>query len=139
MRSKYGTYWQYHTSADNMDFISPSGLGGGFLALKESIKVIENNITPLVNITCEPQLGRRGLYPTISTGVAPTNSQLLLDILNYCDGTLSLLDIAELLGKSFSEIHNCSMTLLERGLLVPLQDQDAIICKSSNQTLRIFR
>ncbi|MBH10766.1 MAG: aminopeptidase [Candidatus Marinimicrobia bacterium] len=104
MRSKYGEYPEYHTSEDNLNFISPKGLLGGFNALKKSIQLIENNTMPKIQTICEPQLGKRGLYPTISTKQSNQKVRVMMNMLSYCDGENSLLDIANIIGVPMWEI-----------------------------------
>ena len=60
-------YPEYHTSLDDLTLISPSGLYGGYENLKKAIELIEKNNYYKVSILCEPQLGKRNLYPTLST------------------------------------------------------------------------
>ncbi len=94
MRSKYGTYPEYHTSLDDLDFISPEGLGGAYEVLQKSIECIEANETLQTTVLCEPQLGKRGLYPTISTKKSGEMVRDMMNLIAYADGTLSLLEIA---------------------------------------------
>ena len=69
MRSVWGSFPEYHTSADNLDFIKPLSLAGSLLACAAIFDVLENNCYYRnENPYCEPQLGRRGLYR--STGGA---------------------------------------------------------------------
>lgn len=65
-RTKYGEYPEYHTSADNMDFISASGLQGAYEIMVQWICCIEQNKKYTIAVLGEPQLGKRGLYPTVS-------------------------------------------------------------------------
>lgn len=67
MRSKYGTYPEYHTSLDNLGFVTDEGLNQSLELYKNVIGIIEKNATYKTTCLCEPQLGKRGLYPTIST------------------------------------------------------------------------
>lgn len=98
MRSKYGTYPEYHTSADNLDFISPRGLAGCFEALQQCLSLIEANHRYRAVWPCEPQLGRRGLYPTLSTAGSSKSVQTTKNILAYADGQHDLIALAERIG-----------------------------------------
>lgn len=98
MRSKYGTYPEYHTSLDNLDLISPQGLGGAYGALQRCISVIEANGTYRTTCLGEPQLGRRGLYPTLSQRGSGLEVQTLMNILAYADGQRDLISLAEQIG-----------------------------------------
>jgi len=96
LRTKYGMYPEYHTSLDNLEeVVTPIGLNGGYLALKKSLEIIEKNKIYKTNILCEPQLSKRALYPSISIKNKNLETRRLLDIISYCDGKHSLLDIAE--------------------------------------------
>lgn len=97
MRSKYGMYPEYHTSLDDLvNVVTPAGLEGGFQALRRAIEGIERNCYPKVSVLGEPQLGKRGLYPTLSTKETGQQVQVMMDFLTWSDGSRSLLDIAEL-------------------------------------------
>lgn len=65
-RTKYGEYPEYHTSLDNFNLVSLKGIKGGFKVAKTSIEILLKNIYPKCKIICEPQMGKRGLYPTLS-------------------------------------------------------------------------
>jgi aminopeptidase-like protein len=105
MRSRYGDYPEYHTSDDNLDVISPEGLGGGFNALKHCLLSLEANETLVSTICGEPQLGRRGLIPTYGGGTdLPKMRMLLQNTMAYCDGQTDLLQIADILGEPLWEL-----------------------------------
>jgi aminopeptidase-like protein len=96
LRTKYGMYPEYHTSLDNLDeVVTPKGLNGGYLVLKKTLELIEKNKIYKTNILCEPQLSKKGLYPSVSIKNKNLETRRLLDIISYCDGEHSLLDIAE--------------------------------------------
>ena len=96
MRSKYGEYKEYHTSLDNLDFISEDGLLGGFEIHRKAIFLLENNFTYKVYLPCEPQLGKRGLYPKISSKNTNAIVKNMMNFIAYADGTKDLIEIATL-------------------------------------------
>lgn len=115
MRTPYGQYPEYHTSADNLDFVKPEALGDSFSKLWAALNILENNQTYLnLSPKCEPQLGKRGLYSAIGT-----HELALLWVLNLSDGSNSLLDIAERSGMAFMIIQSAAKLLLAHGLLAP--------------------
>ena len=98
MRSKFGEYPEYHTSLDNLiNVVTPSGLEGGYLALKFALELIERNEKLKVTVLCEPQLGKRGLYPTLSTKKSGDEVRMMMNFISYCDGSKTLLEIAEII------------------------------------------
>ncbi len=118
-RTPYGRYPEYHTSADNLDFISPEALEGSlhtYLAVMDALE--GNRRYRNLNPKCEPQLGRRGLYRTIGGDESGRARELaLLWVLNLSDGEHDLLAIAERSGMSFAAIRQAADALLEVGLL----------------------
>jgi|SRR5208283_939260 len=98
MRSKYGTYPEYHTSLDDLSLISPQGLAGAFSALQRCIALIEANATYRTTCLGEPQLGRRGLYPTLSKRGSGLEAKALMNILAYADGERDLISLADCIG-----------------------------------------
>jgi aminopeptidase-like protein len=118
-RTPYGRYPEYHTSADNLDFIRPEALEGSLRTYLAVMDVLEGNRRYRnLNPKCEPQLGRRGLYRTIGGDESGRARELaLLWVLNLSDGEHELLDIAERSGMSFAAIREAADALLEVGLL----------------------
>jgi aminopeptidase-like protein len=104
MRSKYGTFPEYHTSDDDLNLVTPPGLAGALALYMECVKILEYNHVYINKEMCEPNLGRRGLYPLTSTLEDKTLPRSLIDFMIYCDGNRNILDIAEILGKSIDEI-----------------------------------
>ena len=97
-RSKYHVFPEYHTSADNLDFISTGGLQGSFDVMKKVINALEYNRNFKVTTLGEPQLGRRGLVPTMSDKTTYQQTLALKDLIAYADGTNDLIDISNLIG-----------------------------------------
>lgn len=121
MRSKYGEYPEYHTSLDDLSLVTPSGLLGGYQALQQAVAVIENNVFPKVKVFGEPQLGKRGLYPTLSTKDSTTRLRAMMDLISYSDGEHSLLQIAELVGQPVLELRKILDLLIDKGLVECLE------------------
>lgn len=117
MRSKYGEYPEYHTSLDNLSLISPSGLEGSLLALQNAIMSIELNCTPRATTLGEPQLSRRGLYPTISSKQSVGNVANMMHLLTLSDGQYDLLEISEMIGIPILHLHDIAELLASEGLL----------------------
>ena len=82
-RSKYGTFPEYHTDADNLEFVTPQGLQGSYDVMKSVIDAFETCLRPRATTKCEPQLGQRGLYPTISQKGSYDSVKLRTNILAY--------------------------------------------------------
>jgi aminopeptidase-like protein len=119
MRTPHGRYPEYHTSADNLDFVRPEYLADSFSLFLSILNVLENNRRYLnQNPQCEPQLGRRGLYQTIGGENDKKFRELaLLWVLNLSDGSNTLLDISERSGIQFSRLREVTDILLSHSLL----------------------
>jgi aminopeptidase-like protein len=119
MRTPHGCFPEYHTSADNLDFVQPSYLTDSFTKCLLVMQVLENNRIYLnQNPKCEPQLGRRGLYRMIAGQTEGNVNELaILWVLNLSDGCHTLLDIADRSGLAFASIKTAADMLLEHGLL----------------------
>ena len=118
MRSKYGVYPEYHTSLDDLDFVTPAGLQGGFDAVCEILTVLENDDVYRVTTLGEPRLGKHGLYHSIGGQEFSDRTRLISDIVAYADGETSLLDMAELFGCPVVEMLEPVAELVSKGLLV---------------------
>ena len=119
MRTPHGEFPEYHTSADNLEFLDASALEDSFAKCRVVFEILENNAKYVNrNPKCEPQLGRRGLYNQIGGQTDGKLKELaILWVLNFSDGQHSLLDIAERSNLSFDLLHDAAQTLLEHGLL----------------------
>jgi aminopeptidase-like protein len=119
MRTPHGEYPEYHSSADNLDFVKADSLAQSFSRCLEAFEVLEHNRTYLnQNPKCEPQLGRRGLYRAVAGQQEKQSKELsLLWVLNASDGRHKLLDIAERADLPFRRIQAAAEALVEVGLL----------------------
>jgi len=120
MRTPHGQYPEYHTSADNLDFVSPVNLAESFSIYWSVVNVLEGNKKYVNrNPKCEPQLGKRGLYQKMG-GQKDTEAKELamLWILNLSDGKHSLLDISDASGLKFDSIRNVADLLVMHDLLI---------------------
>jgi aminopeptidase-like protein len=119
MRTPFAKFPEYHTSADNLDFVRAEYLADSFAKCLAIIEILENNKTYInLNPMCEPQLGKRGLYRSIGgDSTENVNELALLWVLNQSDGHNSLLDIAEKSGMNFPAILKAANKLREHNLL----------------------
>jgi len=125
MRSVWGTFPEYHTSADNLDFIRPLQLAGSLRVCAAVLDVLENNRRYRnLNPYCEPQLGRRNLYRSTGGETIGAEINARLWVLNLSDGEHCLLDIAERSGLPFSAISEAAELLCESGLLALVAEDD---------------
>jgi aminopeptidase-like protein len=119
MRTPWGTYPEYHTSADDLDFILPDRLADSLDTCRSVVDVLEGNRRYLNSSPLgEPQLGRRGLYDSIGGRVSPKDGLLaVLWVLNQSDGEHDLLAIADRAELRFEVIRRAADLLMEHGLL----------------------
>jgi aminopeptidase-like protein len=116
-RSKFGAYPEYHTSLDDLNFVTAAGLQGAFEIYTKCIKALEASERFQATILCEAQLGKRGLYPTIGTKNSALATRVVSNLLAFSDGNYDLQDIAEKLGMTTSELRPTVARLLEEKLL----------------------
>lgn len=118
MRSKYGTYPEYHTSLDDLSLITPAGLAGSLEAYQECVEVLEANPRYRATILGEPHLSSRNLYPDLSIkGNIGGATSLLLNCLTYADGEHDLAEIAAVTGEPISAIRETFALLADHGLV----------------------
>lgn len=119
MRTPHGEYPEYHTSADNLEFVNEENLAGSLKTYLNILNVLEKNNKYInLNPKCEPQLGKRGLYQHIGGHSDSKNLQLaILWVLNLSDGHHSLVDISERSGLKFGLIADAAKILVSENLL----------------------
>ncbi|HOA19580.1 MAG TPA: DUF4910 domain-containing protein [Sedimentibacter sp.] len=120
-RSKYGEYPQYHTSADNMNFISPEGLAGSFDVYVKCIEALENNYYYKTNFLCEPHLGKRGLYPATSRKGSVEKVRTMMDFMAYADGEKDLIEISDIIDVPLYEILPIVEELMNKEVVIRVQ------------------
>ena len=117
-RSKYHEYPEYHTSADDFNFIKAEYMEESINVYKRCVDVLEGNYIYKNRMLCEPQLGKRDLYPSISiksNGRHP--AQTRTDILAYCNGKNSIFDVANIIGIELKTVIR-EISLLKRNNII---------------------
>ena len=117
-RSKYGTYPEYHTNLDNLEFISEESLEESLEVLSLMIEKIESKRLPRSTILCEPQMGVRNLYPQLSTNSSYNSKvKLMMDVLSFSDGAHSLEDISKKIGVDIQDVTKVVEFLSDQNLI----------------------
>jgi len=120
MRSRYGTYPEYHTSLDDKSFISFEALQESVLLYLRALRAFECNERLVTTVRCgEPMLGRRGLYPSLGSSKQTEEAvSRMMYLLNFCDGENDLCAVAEKAGCSILDLASHASILKKEGLLV---------------------
>jgi aminopeptidase-like protein len=120
MRGVHGTFPEYHTSADNLDFVKPEALDQSYALIESILDLLDQNRTyERVDGRGEPQLGRRGLYRAIA-GQREAGGATQMDLLwflNLADGRHSLLDMAIRADVPFARLETAARLALEASLV----------------------
>ncbi|HUQ47283.1 MAG TPA: DUF4910 domain-containing protein [Gemmatimonadaceae bacterium] len=134
MRTRYNSYPEYHTSLDDLTLVTPSGLDGAYSLYVKTVRAIEaaedlpvarrrppaaSGGLPVYRATvlCEPQLGKRGLYPDLSTRGSGLEARTMTNLLAYADGTRDLAEIAEVIRSDVAAVSETARRLTDAGLL----------------------
>lgn len=133
MRTRYNSYPEYHTSLDDLTLVTPSGLGGAYALYEKTLRALESNqestdtpkraasvsTQPVYRATvlCEPQLGKRGLYPDLSTRGSGLEARTMTNVLAYADGTRDITEIAEVIGGDSAAVAETAKRLVDARLL----------------------
>ncbi len=116
-RSKFHEYPEYHTSADNLELVTPEGFQGSYEVMTQVIRALEYNENYRIKVICEPMLSKRGLYPTISQKGSYDSVQNMMDFIAYADGRNDLIGISNIIGVPISELIVIIEKLIEKDLL----------------------
>jgi aminopeptidase-like protein len=124
MRSKYGTFSEYHTSLDNLDFVSPAGLQGGFEVNKRCLEALELNDYYDNCIICEPKMIKRDLKPDkwhlrhfVDGEKMKKQVRDMMNVVFYCDGEHDLIDISNKVDINYETCHKCLKKLEKSGII----------------------
>jgi len=120
LRTKYGSFKEYHTSLDNLKFVSKQGFSGSYEVYLNIIKMFENNFKLKIKTICEPQLSKRNLYPKVSSWpdkAGYSKLKALMSMINYADGKNTILDICKITGDSFNSLLMAAMILKKNKLI----------------------
>ncbi len=118
MRTPYGQFPEYHTSADDLAFVDPAALAESLTLAEGIVEGLEaNRVYRRRDPRAEPQLGRRGLWDPVGGRNRTTNDLAMLWVLNLCDGRHALLDVAERAGLPLATLAAAAERLVTQGLL----------------------
>ena len=137
MRTRYNSYPEYHTSLDDLTLVTPAGLGGAYSLFEKTLRALESDESARVTgrrspavsgllratILCEPQLGKRGLYPDLSTRGSGLEARTMTNVLAYADGTRDLSSIADVIGADVATVTETAKRLTNAGLLEIVNDK----------------
>lgn len=117
MRSKYGTYPEYHTSLDDLTFVTPKGLGQTIEVYRRIIEILEANVFVKTQMLGEPQLGKRGLYSNLSKVGSAAGAMTMRNLIAYADGTQDLIALAAFLETDVSALAALTALLEDHDML----------------------
>ncbi len=116
-RSKFGEFPEYHTSADNMSYVSAEGFQGSYDVMTQLIDALEYNGHYMMKVACEPQLGKRGLYSDLSRKGTYDGIMVQRDVISYSDGRNDLFDLSRIIGVPTCEIIEVIKRLVDNDLI----------------------
>lgn len=128
MRSRFGSFPEYHTSLDDLTLVTPAGLEGGFQAVKRCIEAVEATCFPRATRTGEPQLRNYGLRSDVSARDLDAFFRLVSDVLAFADGRRDLLALSERIGRPVWDVIPVIERLEADGLVerLPITRHDGV-------------
>lgn len=116
-KSKYGEFPEYHTDADDLELVTPKGLAEAHNVMTSIIDAFENGLCPQVQTKCEPQLGKRNLYSTISQKGAQDTFRLRTNVLAYADGQTDVFRLCEKIEAPLTAVNDELRLLFKHSLI----------------------
>lgn len=120
MKSKFGEYPEYHTSLDNLNLVTKKGITDGFELIRAAIYTLESNEIYRINTICEPFLGKRNLYPEISTRNSEYQVRDMMNVISHLDGSKDLLDISDICNIKFKDTIDILNSLIDNNLVAKI-------------------
>ena len=122
MRTPYQRYDYYHTSKDDKNFISFDALEKTIDRYVDIALAFEKNEFFLNEVQhCEPNMGKRGLYPSAaSPDIQRAAVHRMMHLLSFADGEHDLLTIAERRNEGIWEYETAVNNCLNAGIIKPL-------------------
>lgn len=118
MRSKYHTYPEYHTSGDTFNnVVTKKGLSQSYNFVKSCINILQSEAKPMLLTTCEPQMSKRNLYPSLSTKKSKQQTFEMMNFLAYCNGENNLMEISDYTKINIKKIRKIVNLLLKKKLI----------------------
>lgn len=117
MRSKYMTFPQYHTSLDDLSFVTARGLGESFQMHQRVLETLEGNCRPVTKVLGEPKMSDRGLRPTLGRLGSALSTMTMMNLIVYSDGKRDLIEIADLIGADAWTLHEVALQMRDAGIL----------------------
>ena len=118
-RTKYGEYKEYHTSLDNLNFISKKGLGSSFKIMKKLINLIENDKIYVSKFIGEPFMTKYKLKRSLS-GEKYLNEETenIINLIAYSNGQRGLLEISDILKVDLNKLKRIANKLVKKKILL---------------------
>jgi aminopeptidase-like protein len=117
MRSKYGTFPEYHNSKDNLDFVSAKGLNDSLKIHKLLVDEYESNRVPKSVKYGEPMLSKRNLRSTLGGGNLSIEESLISNVLAFSDGSVDIEELSRILKVSKEKLWSVVDLLIKEGLI----------------------
>ncbi len=117
MKSPYGEYKEYHTSLDNLEFISEESLNETFEVMKQVVLVLETEKFPRQTFLGEAHLSKYGFYETLENFKLEYKSRDIMNVMQFCDGTNSAIEISQLTKLNVELVENILKILLREKII----------------------